>query len=85
MKATHTQPPHLHAVPDAPLVTSEGAILDGFRKDSPEFGNMFYDHLIRPIEGSLLRILGERTVEHDDLVQNCFEQILLTLARGTFK
>ena len=77
--------PHLRAVPDQPQVASERAILKAFEDDDREFGRLFYDHRIRSIDGTLMRVLGERTTEHDDLVQNTFEQILLTLTRGSFK
>jgi RNA polymerase sigma-70 factor (ECF subfamily) len=36
------------------------------------------------VEATLYRMLGEKTADHDDLVQSVFEQIVLTLRRKSF-
>ena len=43
-----------------------------------------YDRLHAAVDRTLYRIFGRREVDHDDLVQNTFEQIVLTLARNRF-
>jgi RNA polymerase sigma factor (sigma-70 family) len=60
------------------LETFDGA--DG----SSDRRQKLYDHLIRVVEGTIFRVLGERGPEHEDLVQGAFEQILVTLRDGRF-
>ena len=36
------------------------------------------------IDRSLFRVFGRRETDHDDLVQTVFEQVVLTLARGSY-
>lgn len=43
-----------------------------------------YDRLAGVIDRSLFRVFGRREPDHDDLVQSVFEQIILTLARGSY-
>lgn len=43
-----------------------------------------YDRLAGVIDRSLFRVFGRREPDHDDLVQSVFEQIVLTLARGSY-
>lgn len=43
-----------------------------------------HDRLIDVIDHSLFRVLGRRDDDHDDLVQNCFEQVLRTLTGRAF-
>lgn len=43
-----------------------------------------YDRLVGVIDRSLYRVFGRREVDHDDLVQTAFEQVVLTLTRGSY-
>lgn len=43
-----------------------------------------HDRLAGVIDRSLFRVFGRREPDHDDLVQSVFEQIVLTLARGSY-
>jgi RNA polymerase sigma-70 factor, ECF subfamily len=43
-----------------------------------------YDRLSGVIDRSLYRVFGRRETDHDDLVQSVFEQVVLTLARGSY-
>ena len=43
-----------------------------------------YDRLAGVIDRSLFRVFGRREPDHDDLVQSVVEQIVLTLARGSY-
>lgn len=88
MTAVHSKkssPAHLRTVPRDAAPVTDATILEAWENGDPSFGVLFYDHLFGVIDGTLYRVLGERTPEHDDLAQNTFEQILLTLAEGKFK
>lgn len=85
MNASKLKERHLRAVPAAIGQATDEMILHAWEQKEPEFGALFHDHLVGVIDGTLYRVLGERSPEHDDLVQNTFEQILLTLADGKFK
>jgi RNA polymerase sigma-70 factor (ECF subfamily) len=45
---------------------------------------ILYDRLIRVVDGALVRIIGRREQDHDDLVQSVFEQIIVALHKGQF-
>lgn len=44
-----------------------------------------YVRLIGVIDHAVVRVLGERGDDHEDVVQSCFEQVISTLARGKFR
>ena len=44
-----------------------------------------YERLIGVVNSTLIRMLGSRVPEHEDLVQHTLEQIVLTLRRRTFE
>lgn len=41
-------------------------------------------HLVAVVDTTLVRMLGRRESDHDDLVQSALEQILLSIQRGKF-
>lgn len=43
-----------------------------------------FDRLRGVVDGTLVRMLGERGYDHDDLVQTSFEQIVMTLRKHRF-
>lgn len=43
-----------------------------------------YDRLIRVVDHTVYRVFGRREVDHDDLVQMVFEQIIVTLSRRSY-
>src|SRR5688572_12192496 len=43
-----------------------------------------YERLVSVIDKSLYRVFGRREADHDDLVQTTFEQVVLTLTRGSY-
>ena len=45
---------------------------------------LLYDRLVRVVDSALVRILGRREQDHDDLVQSVFEQIIGALIKGRF-
>lgn len=85
MTALRKTAPHLNAVSAGPTKPDDAAILEAWEHDTPEFGVLFYDHLSGVIDATLYRVMGGRVVEHEDLVQTVFEQILLSLAKGKFQ
>jgi RNA polymerase sigma-70 factor (ECF subfamily) len=58
---------------------SDGELLTALEANDPRAGLLLYDRLIRIVEWTILRIMGQRSSEHEDLVQMAFEQIVLTL------
>ena len=80
---------HLRAVPgvSAPEQRerlSDAELIDGIRRGDAQVAGEIYGRLIAVVEHTLYRILGRRTVEHRDLVQATFEQIIITLSTGRF-
>jgi RNA polymerase sigma-70 factor (ECF subfamily) len=68
--------------PSGPL-DDEGLIEAVLKGDTRRAGEL-HDRLIPAIEPALYRVMGKRELDHDDLVQATFEQIVLTLVRGRF-
>lgn len=67
--------PAEEAVPD----WSDHELLRALEAADPRAGHVLYDRLIRVVEWTLLRVVGRRGPDHEDLVQAAFEQIVLTL------
>jgi RNA polymerase sigma-70 factor (ECF subfamily) len=63
------------AVPD----WTDGDLLSALAAGDPRAGIALYDRLIRVVEWTILRIIGQRSIDHEDLVQTAFEQIVITL------
>jgi RNA polymerase sigma-70 factor, ECF subfamily len=64
--------------PDVPPLTDR-ELLAALAASSPHAGHVLYDRLIHIVEWTILRIMGQRSAEHDDLVQGAFEQIVISL------
>ncbi len=62
---------------DAELIT---AVIAGDHRVAAQV----YDRLVNVIDRSLYRVFGRREADHDDLVQASFEQVILTLTRGSY-
>lgn len=60
-------------------------LVAALRRRDPEVGGLLYDRLIRVIEWTILRVLGARSREHDDLVQSAFEQVVKTVYSGAYR
>lgn len=58
---------------------SDHELLSALAASDPRAGLVLYDRLIRIVEWTILRIMGQRSAEHEDLVQGAFEQIVVTL------
>jgi RNA polymerase sigma-70 factor (ECF subfamily) len=63
---------------------SERELFEGVLRGDERIAVELYHRLLPVIEASLLRVLGRREVDHEDLVQTAFEQLILTLARGSY-
>jgi RNA polymerase sigma-70 factor, ECF subfamily len=78
--------PWLRPVParkEEPRLTDEeliAAVVSGNDRIAAEL----YDRLAGVIDRSLFRVFGRRESDHDDLIQSVFEQVVLTLARGSY-
>lgn len=59
-------------------------LIDALVAGHPQAGDVLYARLIRVIEWSIGRVLGQRSNEFEDLVQATFEQVVTTLFRKTF-
>jgi RNA polymerase sigma-70 factor (ECF subfamily) len=67
--------------PPAPLESDE-ALVCALRSGDAQKAAILYDRLIRVVDGSLVRILGRREQDHDDLVQSVFEQLIVALNKN---
>jgi RNA polymerase sigma-70 factor (ECF subfamily) len=71
-------------LPDMPVPRDDNPwtdrqLLAALAASDPRAGHALYDRLIRIVEWTILRIMGQRCTEHDDLVQGAFEQIVISL------
>jgi RNA polymerase sigma-70 factor (ECF subfamily) len=75
-------------VPGAPgestVAPADAEIIEAFARGDRRAAALVYDRLVGVVDATLYRVLGKREVDHDDLVQSTFEQIILTLARQRF-
>ncbi len=63
---------------------SDDALVAALRNGDGQKAAILYDRLIRVVDGALVRILGRREQDHDDLVQSVFEQIIAALNKDHF-
>lgn len=68
---------------DAEALDDEALILAVQRGDR-QVASALYDRLIRVVDHTVYRVFGRREVDHDDLVQMVFEQIIVTLSRRSY-
>jgi RNA polymerase sigma-70 factor (ECF subfamily) len=59
-------------------------LLEGIRRGDERVAVELYHRLLPSVEASLVRVLGRRESDHEDLVQTAFEQLILTLARESY-
>lgn len=64
---------------------SDEALVAALRGGDGQKAAILYDRLIRVVDSALVRILGRREQDHDDLVQSVFEQIILALHKDRFE
>ncbi len=68
--------------PAPPL--SDDELIEAFERGDGEIAELLYDRMAGAVDVTLIKVLGRRDQDHDDLVQAAFEQILLTLASRRF-
>ncbi len=71
-------------VEPAALPLTDEQLIAGLLDGDPRAGEQLYDHLIRVVDWTLLRVVGRRDEEHDDLVQSVFEQVVKTIQNGRY-
>jgi RNA polymerase sigma-70 factor (ECF subfamily) len=59
-------------------------LLSALAAQDPRAGLALYDRLIRIVEWTILRVVGQRGPDHEDLVQSAFEQIVTSLYRRRY-
>lgn len=64
---------------------SDAELIEALRRREPWVGSALYDRLIRVIEWTVLRVVGHRSREHEDLVQSAFEQVVKTVHSGAYR
>lgn len=83
-----TERPQLRLVPggseSTPRPPTDDELLDAFERGDADIPDLLYERLGDTVAATLIKVLGRRDHEYDDLVQTTFEQILLTLARRSF-
>jgi RNA polymerase sigma-70 factor (ECF subfamily) len=67
-----------------PAVLSDEELIAAVVGGNERVAAQLYDRCVGVIDRSLYRVFGRREVDHDDLVQTIFEQIVLTLTRGSY-
>jgi RNA polymerase sigma-70 factor (ECF subfamily) len=63
---------------------TDDEIIEAVEKGDAEVAEALYDRLGSVVGSTLVRVLGKRDAEHDDLVQMAFEQIFVSLARRRY-
>ena len=63
---------------------SDDELIDAVARGDDRVSDLLYDRVIGAVDRTLVRILGRRESDHDDLVQSTFEQIVITLCRQRF-
>ncbi len=66
-----------------PPLTDE-ALIEAVRRCDDDVASEIYDRLFGVVDQTLYRVLGQRGPDHDDLLQQAFEQIVMTLSRHAF-
>lgn len=66
-----------------PAVSDE-TLIEAVRRHDDQLASEIYDRLFGAVDQTLFRVLGQRGPDHDDLVQQAFEQIVATLSRHAF-
>jgi RNA polymerase sigma-70 factor (ECF subfamily) len=65
-------------------VLSDEALVEAVQRADDRVASEIYDRLFEVVDRTLHRVVGNRGTDHDDLVQQAFEQIILTLSRHSF-
>jgi len=63
---------------------SDEQIIEAVQRGEHRVAGLLYDRLFGVVDHTLFRVFGRREVDHDDLVQTVFEQIVVTLSRRSY-
>lgn len=67
-----------------PAEPSDEDVIRAFARGDRRAAELLYDRLVGVVDANLYKVLGRRELDHDDLVQAAFEQIILTLTRKSY-
>lgn len=81
LQLIETRPRPARKAPDA---LPDETILDAILRGDEALGNEICARLLGVVDATLVRVLGRRESDHDDLVQSALEQIVSTIYRGRF-
>lgn len=84
LRLVRDEPPLSERSNDRSVDDVEEQLISALERGEPVGAGLLYDHLIGVIEGTLFRVMGRRGPDHDDLVQNTFEQIMVSLRKKRF-
>jgi RNA polymerase sigma-70 factor, ECF subfamily len=70
--------------PEDPDQASDVWLLEGIQRGDQHIASQLYQRLLPAVEATLLRVIGGRRSDHEDLVQASFEQVILTLSRQRY-
>ena len=81
--------PWLRVVPDTGTTNtypgpSDDELIEAVVRGDDRVAALLHDRVVGAVDRTLYRIFGRREVDHDDLVQSTFEQIVITLCRRRF-
>jgi len=71
-------------LPEAAQDVSDDWLLEGIERGDQNVAVELYRRLLPVVEATLVRVLGRREADHEDLVQTSFEQIILTLSERRY-
>ena len=63
---------------------SDEELIDAVQRGDHQVASVIYERLVGVVDHTLYRVFGRREVDHDDLVQAAFEQIVVTLSRRSY-
>lgn len=66
------------------VAASDEALIEAVIQGDDRIAADLYDRLVSVVDRTLYRVMGRREVDHEDLVQASFEQIVKTLTRNQF-
>jgi RNA polymerase sigma-70 factor (ECF subfamily) len=69
---------------DGLFVISDEELIAGVQRGDTRVASELCRRVVDAVDHTLYRVVGQRGPEHDDLVQQSFEQIVVTLTRRTF-
>lgn len=76
--------PPLYVVAAEPRLPSDEEIVQAMAAGDTRVAGALYDILGPAVDRAIVRVLGRREVDHDDLVQASFEQIVISLGKKRF-